>query len=35
MRTDRFDESYLRRVDLLIAAMSVAFVVACAVGALQ
>lgn len=34
MRTDRFDESYLRRVDLLIAAMAVAFVVACVVGPL-
>lgn len=30
MRTDRFEEAYLRRVDLLIAAMSVAFVVAIA-----
>lgn len=35
MRTDRLDADYLHRVDLLIAAMAVAFVVACAVGALQ
>ena len=34
MRTDRFEESYLHRVDLLIAAMAVAFVVSCAVGVL-
>jgi len=34
MRTDRFEESYMRRVDLLIAAMAVAFVVACVVGPL-